>query len=129
MKQLLLATALIIAPVGAFTAFNLAFVAPAVADATLGDLSPLKTIVADVQKIAATGDFKAAATRIIDFQSMWDGDEAGMKPLNPTAWGNIDDAANTAIESLLHGTPTADVVTPALASLMAVLTDPSKPAN
>ena len=129
MKQLLLAAALIIAPVGAFTAFNLAFVAPAVADASLGDLSPLKAIVADVQKMVATGDFKAAAARIIDFQSMWDSDEAGMKPLNPTAWGNIDDAVNTAISSLSKATAKADVVTPALASLMAVLTDPSKPAN
>lgn len=129
MKQILLATALILAPVGAFTAFQLTFVGQAQADASLGDLSALKAIIADVQKIAATGDFKAAQTRITDFETLWDDDENGMRPLNPTAWGNVDDAADKALKSLRKGTPTADVVTPALASLMAVLNDPSKPAN
>jgi hypothetical protein len=129
MKQLLLATALILAPVGAFTAFQMAFVGSAQADASLGDLSPLKAIVADVQKIAATGDFAAAASRITDFETAWDDDENGMRPLNPTAWGNVDDAADKALKSLRKGTPTADVVTPALAALMAALDDPSKPAN
>lgn len=129
MKQILLATALILVPVGAFTAFQVTFIGSAQADASLGDLTPLKTIIADVQKIAATGDFKAAETRITDFETLWDDDEAGMRPLNPTAWGNVDDAADKALKSLRRGTPTADVVTPALAALMAVLNDPSKPAN
>lgn len=127
MKQLMLATALVLAPVGLFTAFNMAFVAPASADASLGDLSPLKTIIADVQKIAATGDFKAAEARITDFETMWDSDEAGMKPLNPANWGNVDDAADKALKSLRRGTPSAEVVNPALAGLMAELDDPSKP--
>ena len=125
MKQIVLAIALISAPVGAFTAFNFYFVSPAVANAALGDLAPLQTIIADVQKIAATGDFKAASTRITDFETAWDADAAGMRPLNPTAWDNIDGAADKALKSLRKGTPTADVVTPALAALLAALTDPS----
>lgn len=129
MKQILLATALILVPVGAFTAFQVTFIGSAQADASLGDLTPLKTIIADVQKIAASGDFKGAETRITDFETLWDNDEAGMRPLNPTAWGNVDDAADKALKSLRRGTPTADIVTPALAALMAELNDPSKPAN
>ena len=128
MKQLLLAAALILAPVGVFTGFYMAFGTAAVADASLGDLSELKAIIADVQKIAAGGDLKAAAARITDFESLWDDDESGMRPLNPTEWGNIDDAADAALKSLRRGTPTVDVVTPALAALAAVLDDPSKPA-
>ncbi len=125
MKQILLATALILAPVGAFTAFNIYFVGTAQADASLGDLSPMKAIIADVQKIAATGDFKAAATRVTDWETAWDDAEAGMRPLNPDAWGKIDAASDGALKSLRRGTPTAATVTPALATLMAALTNPT----
>ena len=125
MKQILLATALIVAPVGAFTAFQVTFVGSAQADATLGDLSPMITIISDVQKIAATGDFAGAATRITDWETAWDDAETGMRPLNPTAWGNIDQASDGALKSLRRGTPTAAVVTPALAALMAALNNPT----
>jgi len=125
MKQILLATALILAPVGAFTAFEITFVGSVQADATLGDLSPMKAIVADVQKIAATGDFAAAATRITDWETAWDDAEAGMRPLNPDAWTKIDEASDAALKSLRKGTPTADVVTPGLAALMAALDNPT----
>ena len=129
MKQFLLATALILAPVGAFTAFNIYFVGSVQADASLGDLSSMKAIVADVQKIALTGDFKAAQVRITDFETAWDDSEAGMRPLNPTAWGNIDAAraaaaADAALKSLRKGTPKATKVDPALAALMAALDNP-----
>ncbi len=125
MKQILLATALILAPVGAFTAFQITFVGAAQADASLGDLSPMKAIVADVQKIAATGDFAAASTRITDWETAWDDAEAGMRPLNPDAWGKIDAASDGALKSLRRGTPSADVVTPALDALMAALENPT----
>jgi hypothetical protein len=125
MKQILLATALILAPVGAFTAFEMTFVGAAQADASLGDLSPMKAIIADVQKIVATGDMAAAAARITDFETAWDDAEAGMRPLNPDAWSKIDDAADKALKSLRKGTPTAEVVNPALTNLMAALDNPT----
>ena len=125
MKQILLATALILAPVGAFTAFEITFVGSAQADASLGDLSPMKAIIADVQKIVATGDLAAAATRITDFETAWDDAEAGMRPLNPDAWTKIDDASDAALKSLRKGKPTADVVNPALAALMGALDNPT----
>ncbi len=125
MKQILLAIALILAPVGAFTAFEITFVGSAQADASLGDLSPMKAIIADVQKIVATGDLAAAATRITDFETAWDDAEAGMRPLNPDAWTKIDDASDAALKSLRKGKPTADVVNPALAALMGALDNPT----
>jgi hypothetical protein len=125
MKQILLATALILAPVGAFTAFQVIVVGAAQADASLGDLSPMKAIIADVQKSVATGDFAAAATRITDWETAWDDAEAGMRPLNPDAWGKVDEASDAALKSLRRGTPSADVVTPALAALMDALNNPT----
>ena len=121
MKQILLAAALILAPVGAFTAFQMTFVGAAQANASLGDLSPMIAIVSDVQKIAATGDFKAAAVRITDWETAWDDAEAGMRPLNPDSWGKIDHASDAALKSLRRGTPDAATVTPALAALLAAL--------
>ena len=125
MKQILLATALILAPVAAFTVFEMTFVGTAQADASLGNLSPMKAIIADVQKIVATGDMAAAAIRITDFETAWDDAETGMRPLNPDAWGKIDDAADKALKSLRKATPTADVVNPALVGLAAALDNPT----
>ena len=125
MKQILLATALILAPVGAFTAFQVTFVGSAQANASLGDLSPMKAIIADVQKIAATGDFAGASTRITDWETAWVSAQAGMRPLNPDAWGKIDEASDAALKSLRKGTPSAATVTPALAALLAALNNPT----
>lgn len=125
MKQILLATALILTPVGAFTAFQMTLVGSAQADASLGDLSPMIAIVTDVQKIATTGDFTAAATRITDWETAWDNAEAGMRPINADAWGKIDHASDGALKSLRKGTPTAATVTPALAGLLTALNNPT----
>lgn len=125
MKQILLATVLILAPVGAFTAFEITFVGSAQADASLGDLSPMIAIVSDVQKIAATGDFAAAAKRITDWETAWDASAAGMRPLNPDAWDNIDQASDAALKSLRKATPTADSVTPDVAALLGALNNPT----
>jgi hypothetical protein len=124
-KQILLATALILAPVGAFTAFQITFVGAAQADATLGDLSPMITIITDVQTIAATGDFAGASARMTDWETAWDAAAAGMRPLNPTAWSNIDFASDTALDAVRADKPTAETVTPALAALLAALNKPA----
>ncbi len=124
MKQILLATALIAAPVGAFAAFQVTFVGSAQADASLGDLSPMIAIIADVQKIAATGDFATASTRMNDWESAWDASAAGMRPLNPAAWSNIDFASDAALDAVRAAKPTADSETPALAALMVALENP-----
>ncbi|MGV8987248.1 MAG: hypothetical protein ACOH2H_13310 [Cypionkella sp.] len=125
MRQILLATALILAPVGAFTAFNVYFVGAAQADASLGDLTPLKTIIADVQKIAAGGDLAGASARMTDWETSWDASAAGMRALNPTAWGKIDDASDAALKAVRAGRPDAAAVTTTLADLMAAIENPA----
>lgn len=130
MKQLLLATALIALPVGAFTAFNLYASGPSVAAATaspaagLGDMSAFSGIVTDVQTIAATGDLAAAKARIKDFETAWDDQAATLRALDGNAWGTIDDAADAALGALRAGTPNAAEVDTTLTALMATLTSP-----
>ncbi len=125
MKKILLTAALLLAPVGAFTAAQLSFVGAAQAEASLGDLSPMIAIVADVQKIAATGDFAAAATRITDWETAWDDAAGTMRPLNKAAWGKIDDASDAALDAVRAAKPSAATVTPALDALLAALNNPT----
>jgi hypothetical protein len=129
MKQFLLALMLIAVPVAAFTVFEMKFAAaPAVAAGTtsLGDLSKLKAIIADVQAIAEKGDFVAAEKRIRDFENDWDVASKTMRGLNKDDWGHVDDAADAAMSDLRESAPDAAKVKVTLAALMASLNDPSK---
>ncbi len=82
-KQALLATVLIAVPAAIFTAGEVLLAPPAQSEQSLGDLSALTAIAADVQKIAATGDLAAAEKRITDFETEWDKNQDTMRPLNP----------------------------------------------
>ena len=129
MKQFLLAIMLIAVPVAAFTGFEMKFgAAPAVAAsaASLGDLSKLKAIIADVQAIADKGDLVAAEKRIRDFENDWDVATKTLRGLNKEDWGHIDDASDAALSDLREAKPDAAKVKVTLAALMAALNDPSK---
>ena len=128
MKDLLLSLALIALPDGLFTA-GYDFLAPVAQAATtapaLGDLSAMASIIADVQKIATTGDFTAAQKRIADFEGAWDDAQPTLQPQNPTAWGMVDGAADAALKAVRAGSPDATKITATLASLQTALADPS----
>lgn len=128
MRQIFLAVALIVAPVAAFTGFELLYANNAPAKTVdLGDLSSFKTIIADVQALAAKGDLTAAAKRITDYETAWDQAETAIRPLNPTYWNNIDAASDAALKALRQSVPSADKVNKTLAALMAVLNNPAQP--
>ena len=129
MKQLLLALLLIATPVAVFTGFEVYARSGAVATAGLGDLSALKTIIADVQALAEKGDMAGAAKRITDFESAWDLGQTSIRPLNPTYWGNIDQASDEALAAVRNAKATKDTVKQPLANLMTELSDPSHPAQ
>lgn len=127
MKQLLLAAALIAVPVAGFTGFQLyearAKVTTDAHAASLGDLTSFASIITDVQGIAAKGDFAGAKTRIKDFEIAWDGAEAGLKPMDPTHWGLIDEAADAAFTAIRAKKPEPAAVSETLAALQATLVD------
>ena len=129
MKQVFLALMLIALPVVGFSGFQVYVRSASAATAStgLGDLSPLKTIIADVQTLAAKGDMAAAAKRITDFESAWDEGQTAIRPLNASYWGNIDQASDAALKAVRAPAPVPDTVKTSLATLMAELTDPTKP--
>lgn len=127
MKQILLAIALIALPVAMFSGYEVYSAGNAqAAPAGLGDLSSLKTIISDVQAFVEKGDMRGAAKRITDWESAWDQGQTSIRPLNPTEWGNIDQASDAALSAVRDTKSTSVRAKAALATLMAELTDPSK---
>jgi len=129
MKQLLLATALIAAPVAVFSGVEYFLFPPAhvatAAEPSLGDMTPFTAIVTDTRSIAATGDLAAAGTRITDLETAWDQAEPQLRARAPVAWGNVDAAADAAFSALRARTPDPAQVTAALDQLLATLANPS----
>jgi hypothetical protein len=123
MKKLLLCCAILTLP---FTTS-----AHAATVTALGDLAAYSVIIADVQKISSTGDFKAAKKRIKDFETKWDVEHTKIRPLNADLWGHIDDAADAALQAVREAKPVAAKVKTTLATLVAELDNPNlvPPAN
>lgn len=129
MKHILLSTALALMPLSAITVVSTTTAFAQTAPSALGDLASYKTIVADVQGLVGKGDMTAAATRITDLETALDHDAKALRGKDAEAWFNIDDAADKALDAVRASDATADGAKTALASLMAVLDDPSKPAQ
>lgn len=122
MKQILLAVTLIAVPVIGFTGFHTVEASYAsTTPATLGDMTAFTTIIADVQKMAASGDMAGAQARITDWESAWDGAEVALRPKNQEAWGNIDMASDGALSSVRAKAPDPAAIQAALAALMTAL--------
>jgi hypothetical protein len=128
MKQILLALLLTAVPVTAFTGYQF-YMGPAPVQAaagkSLGDLTALSAIVADVTTITKSGDMVKAEKRITEFETAWDDAEATMHPLNAEAWGFVDSAADHALKALRAGTPDPAKVSETLLALTAALANPT----
>jgi hypothetical protein len=124
MKQAFLAAGLIAATVALFVAGRMMWQGAVVEVASLGDLTGMQAIVADTAAIAKTGDLVKAETRLTDLETAWDDAEPTMRPKNPDAWGQVDDAADGAFKALRAATPDAAKVDAALITLTATLADP-----
>ena len=129
LRQTGLAVGLIALPVALFAAAEYWLIPHRVAATTagpsLGDMAPLKTIVADVQAILSKGDLQGAAVRITDLETAWDDTENTMRPLNPTAWGGVDGLIDASLRSLRTASPDVAAVTAALTALQAGLDNPA----
>jgi hypothetical protein len=127
-KQVLLATALVLGATGAFFGGR-AILIPASATVqgpSLGDLSAMAAIVTDVQGIAKTGDIPAAKARITDLETAWDEAQPTLQPKNPESWGRVDAAIDDSLSALRAGRPDPAEVGTTLTALQTALADPSQ---
>ena len=89
------------------------------AASALGSLAPYRTIVSDTLTIVDKGDIAGARARIKDLETLWDKDEATLKPKDKTAWTGIDKSIDNALTAIRSPSPKPADCATALKALMA----------
>ena len=88
------------------------------AASSLGSLAPYRTIVADTLTIVDKGDIAGARARIKDLETLWDKDEAALKPKDKGAWTGIDMSIDNALTAIRSPSPKPADCAAALKALM-----------
>ena len=124
LKKLALVFALSMLP---FAANALVTVEPSVAApaaSKLGDLSSMRSVVADTLTLVNANNTRSAIKRITEFETAWDKNAKRLKKLDPKAWKKLDEASDVALSTVRYPSATAEEMKKDLSDLIAALDNP-----
>ena len=84
----------------------------------------MRRIVADTLALVEAGKIQDAATRITEYETVWDQNEAKLRVLDTVTWRKLDDASNAALSTVSYPSATPDDMKKDLSALIALLDNP-----
>jgi len=91
----------------------------------LGDLSPMRRIIADTLSLVKAGDIKGAIKRITEFETAWDKNASRLKKLDARAWKKLDSASDVALSTVRYPSATQDEMKKDVGDLLSLFDNPN----
>ena len=91
----------------------------------LGELTPMRVIIADTLTLVNSGDIKGAIKRITEFESAWDKNASRLKKLDAKVWKKLDAASDVALSTVRYPSATQEEMKKDVGDLLNLLDNPN----
>jgi len=91
----------------------------------LGDLTPMRLIIADTLSLVKAGDIKGAIKRITEFETVWDKNASRLKRLDAKTWKKLDGASDVALSTVRYPSATQQEMKKDISDLLSLLDNPN----